>query len=88
MWGMHITVHLFAKARDLAGCRELTIEVPATTESRPTVHDLKGALISNCPALTALAPHLLVALDGAYASDTQFLRADCETACFPPVSGG
>ena len=85
---MQVTVHLFAQARDLAGRREVTVEVTPASGTIATVADLKRALAAACPALAPLVPHLLTAIGGDYAKPSQPLPPLAEIACFPPVSGG
>ena len=81
---MTLTVNLFARARDLAGGPQLTVEL----ETGATIADLKSALIATRPQLAPLIPSLLVAVDGEYATDADRLAPAAEVACFPPVSGG
>ena len=81
---MKTVVQLFAAARELAGTSTLEIELPANAN----VARLRKALIAACPALTALAPHLLFAVNTSYATDATLLSNGDEIACFPPTSGG
>lgn len=81
---MIIHVKLFARARDLAGADQVTLELPATGR----VADVRRALTARFPQLSPLAPSLLVAVGNAYASDDVVLDPQAEVACFPPVSGG
>lgn len=77
-------MRLFARARDLAGAAEVTLSLPP--EAR--VSDLRIALQTAYPALTPLAPRLLIAVNSDYAADAVVLPPGAEIACFPPVSGG
>jgi molybdopterin synthase sulfur carrier subunit len=81
---MIVRVQLFAAAKDSAGRSPVRVELP----DAPTVRELRHALVTACPQLTALAPVLLVAVNASYATDDQLLQPDDEIACFPPVSGG
>jgi molybdopterin converting factor subunit 1 len=79
-----IVVQLFAAARELAGTSTLEIDLAADAN----VSRLRKALIAACPALTALAPHLLFAVNASYATDATPIVSGDEIACFPPTSGG
>ncbi len=79
-----VTVRLFARARDLAGCEQLTMTLPAGA----TIGALREALLARHPTLEPLAPRLLAALNADYVADTQPLTPHAEVAFFPPVSGG
>ncbi len=81
---MNMTVKLFAQAKDLAGSE--TIELQAEKET--TVGRLRELLMEQYPALSNLIPHLLIAVDMNYVSDTFLIPPEAEVACFPPVSGG
>lgn len=81
---MQCRIRLFAVAQQLADRRELTVELP----DGATVADLRSALGAQVPALAALLPRMLFAVDAEYANDDCPLRADAEVACIPPVSGG
>lgn len=81
---MTIDVHLFARARDLAGGSPLRVELP----HRATVADLRSALVAAAPNLERIAPSLFIALNGDYAQDETPIPLTGEIACFPPVSGG
>jgi sulfur-carrier protein len=81
---MHITVKLFARAKDLAGTGSLVLAVPELS----TVGQARAALAARYPELHQLMPILLLAVDGNYATDATPLTESSELACFPPVSGG
>jgi molybdopterin synthase sulfur carrier subunit len=81
---MTITVHLFARARDLAGSGRIELELPAAA----CVADLKKSLAGRYPQVSPLVPKLLVAVGMEYADDWTVLTPGAEVACFPPVSGG
>jgi molybdopterin converting factor subunit 1 len=79
-----VTVRLFARARDLAGVQTTLIELPVGA----SVADFRRGLVEEHPALKAILPHLLVAVDNEYATDSAILSPGAEVAVFPPVSGG
>jgi molybdopterin converting factor subunit 1 len=81
---MTVKVLLFARARDLAGSGELTLELPASS----TVASLREALKEAVPALQPLLPRLHIAVNNDYASEADVIPPHAEVACFPPVSGG
>jgi len=81
---MKISVHLFARAKDLAGTGRVDIDVPVST----SVGDLKRSLAERFPQVSPLIPNLLVAVGTEYADDRMVLMPDAQVSCFPPVSGG
>ena len=81
---MKTTVKLFAIAKQLADCDEITLEL----EPGETVAHLRRALASKIPALADVAPNLLFAIDNEYAGDGTVITEGAEIGCIPPVSGG
>jgi molybdopterin converting factor subunit 1 len=81
---MNITVHLFARARDLAGRETLTLEVPPAT----TVGELRRIIAQAHPALAAILARCALAVNQDFAPDTATLSDRAEVAVLPPVSGG
>jgi molybdopterin converting factor subunit 1 len=81
---MKLTVKLFAAARELAGCGEIGIELPAGA----TVGELRVSLVVAAPALAALAERSMLAVNEEYAIDATLLRESDVVALIPPVSGG
>ena len=81
---MKVRVKLFAVAKDLAGCEELSVELPASA----TIRDLRGAIVIVTPALARIVPHALWAVGAEYAGDDTSLNEQSEVALIPPVSGG
>jgi molybdenum cofactor cytidylyltransferase len=77
-------VRLFALAKDLAGCPEIDVELPAA----PTVADLRVALAACLPALGPLWPKVVIAVDEEYALDHTVISPGSRIAVIPPVSGG
>lgn len=78
------TVHLFARARDLAGADTVTVELPAGA----TVADLRHALAARFPPLSDLLERSLIAVNHEFAEAACVLTPADELAVIPPVSGG
>ena len=81
---MNLHVLLFARARDLAGCESIAVDLPAGA----TVADLRRRVVVLHPRLTNLADKCAVAVDAEFADDDWELREGAEIALLPPVSGG
>jgi molybdopterin converting factor subunit 1 len=81
---MTTKVHLFARARDLAGTD--TLAVPITIGA--TVGDLRAAIVQKCPALREILPRCAVAVNEDFADDDLNLPMHAQVAVIPPVSGG
>lgn len=81
---MHVRVRLFAIQRELAGTREVTLEL----ESGATVEAAWAALVAGHPVLAPGRSAVRFAVNGAYADATDVLADGDELACIPPVSGG
>ena len=81
---MTITVHLFARAKDLLGADSVRLDLP----SNATVGDLRRDLAEQYPSLAELLKRSALAVDNDFAKDEVRLTADCEVALIPPVSGG
>lgn len=81
---MHVTVLYFAAARERAGTDRDWFELPAGA----TAGAAKARAIEAHPALAAIAPHLRLAVDKAFATDSSPLWDGAEVALIPPVSGG
>ncbi len=81
---LRIRVRLFAMQREVAGARELRIEVPAPA----TVDDVWAAMVATVPALAPGRAALRFAVNGSYADPDTLLSDGDEIACIPPVSGG
>ena len=81
---MTVHVHLFARARDLAGSAAVAVELPAGA----TVADLRVALARCHPALAALLDRSAFAVNNEFAGADTTLAAGAEIALLPPVSGG
>ena len=81
---MKVSVRLFARARDLADCEQVTLELPDDA----TVGSLRSQLADRFPSLAVVVPALLGAVNSEHVTDGTSLTPDSEVACFPPVSGG
>jgi len=81
---MIVVIHLFARARDLAGCSHLEISL---TDGM-TVADLRLRLAAQVPALSGLLQRSALAINGELAGDAERLSPKAEIALLPPVSGG
>ena len=81
---MHVTILLFAQARERAGAANLTLSLPEGSR----VADAVAAIRRAHPALDPLWPHLAVALDGRLTGGDAPLADGAELALLPPVSGG
>src|SRR5450756_1340319 len=81
---VRIRVRLFARQRELAGAREVALEL--TTGA--TIEDAWSALAARVPAIASGRPFVRFARNGDYAdADTPLADGD-EVACIPPISGG
>lgn len=81
---MTLTVHLFARARDLAGAAAVAVDLPPAA----TVADLRAALAARFPPLAPLLARAALAVNHDFADDARPLGAADEVAVIPPVSGG
>jgi molybdopterin synthase catalytic subunit/molybdopterin converting factor small subunit len=81
---IRVHVRLFAMQRELAGTRQVDLELPADA----TIEDAWAALVERVPALSPGRPAVRFARNGEYAPATEGLADGDELACIPPVSGG
>jgi MoaE-MoaD fusion protein len=81
---MRLRVRLFAIQRELAGSREVTLELP----DGATIEDGWVALVERFPVLAPGRPSVRFARNGVYADPETALFDGDELACIPPVSGG
>lgn len=81
---MRVRVRLFAIQRELAGTREVPLELPAGA----TVEDAWDALVVLHPGLAPGRSSVRFALNTEYADATTVLGDGDELAIIPPVSGG
>jgi MoaD family protein len=81
---LRIRVRLFAIQRELAGAREVTVELP----SPATIEDVWAALEREHPVLAPGRASMRFARNGVYAGPEEQLADGDEVAMIPPVSGG
>ena len=79
-----IRVQLFAGASDVAGSREIFVDVPSV----PTVGMLRKVCAIQVPALASLLERSMIAVNHDFADDSRIIRYEDEIAVIPPVSGG
>jgi molybdopterin synthase catalytic subunit/molybdopterin converting factor small subunit len=81
---MRVRVRLFAIQREVAGTREIAVDVAPDA----TVEDAWAALVALVPALAPGRGSVRFAVNGRYAEPTTILADGDEVACIPPLSGG
>jgi molybdopterin synthase catalytic subunit len=81
---MRVRVRLFAIQRELAGTREVPLEL----DDGATVADAWMGLVAAFPALAPGRTSVRFARNGAYADESTPLADGDEVAMIPPVSGG
>ncbi len=81
---MHVRVRLFAIQRELAGAREVPLDLAAGA----TVEDAWTAIVGRFPVLAPGRPSVRFARNGDYAEPGTALGDGDEVAFIPPVSGG
>jgi molybdopterin converting factor subunit 1 len=81
---VRVTVHLYARLRELAGRSEWTCQVPAGA----TVADVWQALASAYPPVRELDAAVSAAVNADFASRKTPVHDGDEVAFLPPVSGG
>ena len=81
---VRVHVRLFAVQRELAGTRDVSLELGPGA----TIDDAWSALVVRHPILAPGRASVRFARNGAYADATEPLADGDELACIPPVSGG
>jgi len=81
---MRVRIRLFARQREIAGSREVVVEVAEPA----TIQDAWAAVVALHPGLADGRPYVRFAHNGSYAPPETPLAEDDEVACIPPVSGG
>ncbi len=81
---MRVRVRLFARQREIAGAREVAVELPAQS----TVEEAWAALVALHPGLGDGRRYVRFARNGQYTAAETELEDGDEVACIPPVSGG
>lgn len=77
------TVYLFAGMAQLAGRRQISVQV-----REPTVACIRTSLVVAIPQIEALLDRSVVVVDGRYAGPHEQIEVTAEIAVIPPVSGG
>lgn len=81
---MHVRIRLFARQREIAGTREVAVELPDGS----TIEEAWAALVVLHPALAHGRPYVRYARNGRYTGPETELEEGDEVACIPPVAGG
>jgi molybdopterin synthase catalytic subunit len=81
---MRVRARLFAVQRELAGTREVALDLP----DGATIEDGWAALVGLFPVLAPGRSSVRFARNGEYADAASQLAEGDELACIPPVSGG
>jgi molybdopterin synthase sulfur carrier subunit len=81
---MPVTVLLFARLRELAGCAEWRAILPAGA----TAADVWQALVDTHPPCALMTGVVSVAINAEFARFTAAVQPGDEVAFLPPVSGG
>lgn len=82
--GVVLTVHLFARLRELLGNGSVDVAVPDGT----TAGQLRTYLAARWPDAASVLAKSLVAVENDYVADDYVLPLDGVVALIPPVSGG
>ena len=81
---VRIRVRLFAVQRELAGTREVALEMPQGA----TIEEVWSAVVERHPGLAPGRPSVRFARNGDYAEESTPIADNDEIAFIPPVSGG
>ena len=79
-----VQVLFFARARELAGVSEVTLEIE---DGWTTLHCFE-AIVAKFPALKPITSCIVVALNQSYVSEPVGVKDGDELALIPPISGG
>jgi molybdopterin synthase sulfur carrier subunit len=80
---MKIDLLFFGITKDIAGQKQLELELPDKT----TVSGFKNVLLERYPGFSGLNA-LAIAVNNEYADDSILIKHGDEVALIPPVSGG
>src|SRR3989442_15677818 len=81
---MQVTVRLFATYREVAGSKELKVQLAAGA----TVRSLLDAIYAKHPRLKGFVETLLLAVNNEFVDAASTLREGDEAALLPPECGG
>ncbi|MEK6810546.1 MAG: molybdopterin converting factor subunit 1, partial [Candidatus Thermoplasmatota archaeon] len=81
---MHVIVRFFASYREIAGSREMRLEL----KDGATLRTLLDSIYAKHPSLRTLEETTLLAVNQEFASPTVTIHDGDEIALMPPVSGG
>jgi len=81
---MRVKVSFYSYFKDLTGCSETSVTVPAGS----TLVDLVKTLSEQVPKLAAMQRSLLMAVGIDYQAGNYVLKEGDQVSLFPPVQGG
>jgi len=82
--GGEVQALFFARAQELAGLSEITLEI----QEGWTTTNCFEAVVAKYPALKAISSCLMVALNHEYVTEPVVVKDGDELALIPPISGG
>lgn len=81
---MTTKVYFYSYFKELTGCAETQVELPADSK----IQDLMQDLIARFPKLGAMDHSTLIAVGVEYQGRSYVLQPGDEVSLFPPVQGG